>query len=94
MAAACFHVMQNWSLSPDAPSFLNVGTGTDITIGEVAERICGIVGFAGETVYDESKPDGTPKKLLDTRRINEQGWSPRFNLDDGLRNAYEWYLRH
>jgi GDP-L-fucose synthase len=93
MAAACFHVMQKWSPKPDAPSFLNVGTGTDVTIGEVAERIRKIVGFTGETLYDESKPDGTPRKLLDTRRINEQGWAPHFSLDEGLQDAYDWYLK-
>ncbi|WP_167528822.1 GDP-L-fucose synthase [Desulfopila sp. IMCC35008] len=94
MAAACLHVMKNWSPAADAPSFLNVGTGVDATIGEVAEQIRRIVGFTGETVYDASKPDGTPRKLLDTRRINDQGWQPFFSLDAGLKNAYEWYLQH
>lgn len=94
MAGACFHVMTSWAPAAGEPSFLNVGTGVDATIGEVAERIRGIVGFAGETVYDTSKPDGTPRKLLDTRRIKEQGWQPTFSLDAGLRNAYEWYLQH
>jgi GDP-L-fucose synthase len=94
MAAACVFLMETDALTQSSMrpcSFLNIGTGRDITIREVAEMICEIVGFTGETVYDPDKPDGTPRKLLDTRRINSLGWSPEYNLRDGLIHAYQWY---
>ena len=94
MACACFHLMTAQPREPGGPSFLNVGTGVDTTIGEVASRICRIVGFNGETVYDATKPDGTPRKLLDISRITAEGWRPRFSLDEGLANAYAWYLNN
>lgn len=97
MASACFHVMSQDTVSPSssplAPGFLNVGTGKDATVGEVAELIREIIGFEGETIYDSDKPDGTPQKLLDTSRINSQGWYPSFTLRKGLEDAYKWYLR-
>lgn len=96
MASACYHVMTSDAgaspPSPLTPHFLNVGTGKDDTIGEVAEIIREIVGFEGETIYDADKPDGTPQKLLDTSRINSQGWQPSFNLREGLEDAYKWYI--
>lgn len=104
MASACYHLMtlaeeafkprpESSALSPDLfHGFLNVGTGKDITIREVAEIIRDIVGFKGETIYSSDKPDGTPQKLLDTSRINDLGWQPSFTLHNGLQNAYEWYL--
>jgi GDP-L-fucose synthase len=106
MATACLFVMNldqshfsqhsvlkspSSSLST-SPSFLNVGTGKDQTIAETAKMIQEVVGFKGETIYDTSKPDGTPKKLLDITKINELGWQPLFSLRAGLQNAYEWYL--
>lgn len=94
MAAACIHVMkldQRCFIAPD-PSFLNVGTGEDITIRETAEIIADLVGFAGETVFDATRPDGTPRKLLDTGRINSLGWRPRLSFRDGLADAYRAYL--
>ena len=101
MAAACLFVMGLdqavfTNASPAAPlpvpSFLNVGTGTDQTIAETAQAIQKVVGFTGEVIYDSQKPDGTPKKLLDTTRINTLGWSPQLSFHNGLQNAYEWYL--
>ncbi len=83
----------NLSPSSSSPSFYNVGTGKDITIKEVAQVICEIVGFKGETIYDSDKPDGTPQKLLDTTMINNIGWEPAFSLKVGLRDAYNWYLK-
>lgn len=74
-----------------APSFFNIGSGYDCTIGEVAEIIREIVGFAGETRYNSQQPDGTPRKLLDTSRINELGWFPSYGLKEGLKNTYDWY---
>ncbi len=94
MAAACVFLLESGAVSqPSAqsPSFLNIGTGTDVTIREVAEIICEVVGFAGETVYNPDQPDGTPRKLLDTRRINNLGWRPEYGLRDGLNHAYQWY---
>lgn len=73
-------------------SFVNVGTGKDITIAEVACLIQDIVGFEGETEYNSEQPDGTPRKLLDTSLINSFGWSPGFSLMEGLRDAYGSYL--
>lgn len=72
---------------------LNIGTGVDCTIAELAEVIKRITGFDGEIVYDTSKPDGTPQKLLDINRINELGWKHSISLEDGIRKTYESYLR-
>jgi len=93
MAAASIHVM---SLSQshfegEYPSFLNVGTGEDITIEETARIIAELVGFEGETVFNPSQPDGTPRKLMDTSRINTLGWRPAMSFSEGLENAYRWY---
>ena len=74
-----------------APSFFNIGSGHDCSISEVAEIIREIVGFDGETRYNSEQPDGTPRKLLDTSRINELGWFPSYGLKEGLKNTYEWY---
>jgi GDP-L-fucose synthase len=93
MAAACIHVMnldQSHFIN-DKPSFLNVGTGTDITIRETAQLIAKLVGFTGETIYNSDQPDGSPRKLLDTGRINNLGWKPRFSFIEGLEHAYQAY---
>ena len=88
LADAALHLMLHY----DDEAILNVGTGEDITIREVAEMIGSIVGFGGRLVFDESKPDGTPRKLLDVSRINALGWKPRIPLGEGIRSTYEWYL--
>jgi GDP-L-fucose synthase len=95
MAAACIHVMNldQSCFSGDNPSFLNVGTGEDITIRETAECIAELVGFTGETIYNSNQPDGTPRKLLDTTRINSLGWKPRFDFRQGLEDAYLSYKK-
>jgi GDP-L-fucose synthase len=102
MASACLFTMNldqsvftnSSTLTPHpSPSFLNVGIGKDQIIAETASLIQEVVNFKGETTFDSSKPDGTPKKLLDTTRINTLGWHPRFNLREGLQNSYEWYLQ-
>jgi GDP-L-fucose synthase len=72
-------------------SFVNIGTGKDITIRDVAKIICEVVGFTGDTIFNPNQPDGTPQKLLDTQRINNLGWSPEYSLRDGLTHAYQWY---
>jgi GDP-L-fucose synthase len=75
-------------------SHLNVGTGSDVTILEVATTIKEVVGFDGEIVLDDSKPDGTMQKLLDVTRMHELGWRHRIELRTGLEQVYEWYLQH
>ena len=99
LAAACVHVM---ALDPavyraqTAPmrSHLNVGTGTDVTIRELAETIARVTGFRGELVFDPAKPDGTPRKLLDVSRLQALGWEASIGLEEGLRDAYAWYREH
>jgi GDP-L-fucose synthase len=94
MAAACVFLMETDIFAHPLArscSFVNIGTGKDGTIREVAEIIREVVGFTGETVYNTDQPDGTPRKLLDTRRITGLGWSPEYSLRDGLINAYQWY---
>ena len=71
---------------------VNIGTGSDYSISELAEKIAHLVEYAGEICWDTSKPDGAPRKLLDSSRIREFGWSPMMILDDGIRKTYEWYL--
>ncbi len=75
-------------------SLYNVGCGEDLSIGELAELICSVVGYKGELVFDPSMPDGTPRKLLDISRIRELGWQPSISLEDGLRDTYAWYVNH
>jgi GDP-L-fucose synthase len=82
---ACFYIMQNYNET----GFLNIGTGQDLSIKELALLIKDIVGFEGEIVFDTSKPDGTPRKLLDVSRVNSLGWSYTTKLEDGIRLAYE-----
>lgn len=87
--AVCF-LMENY----DSPEIINVGTGQDISIKELAELVRGIVGFEGAIELDPSKPDGTPRKLLDVAKLKALGWQPRVSLPDGIRATYAWYLRH
>ena len=88
LADALIHLMVNYS----EEQTMNVGTGEDVTIRELAEKVCRAVGFKGELAFDTSKPDGTPRKLLDVSRINEFGWKAKIGLDEGLAGAYAWYL--
>jgi GDP-L-fucose synthase len=74
--------------------FVNVGAGRDIPIKELAERIRRIVGFPGEIRFDSSKPDGTPRKLLDSSRMKSLGWEPKISLEEGIKRAYRWYQEH
>ena len=89
LARAAVHLMD----SP-ATGLLNVGYGEDLPIRELAEKIRSAVGYEGEIVWDTSRPNGTPKKLLDSSAIKATGWSPRVSLNDGLRETYEWFLRN
>jgi len=88
LADACFFLLENY----DSPEVVNIGCGEDVTIREVAETVCEAVGFKGELVFDTSKPDGTPRKLLDMSKMFGLGWKPKISLSDGIRHAYEWYL--
>lgn len=90
LADACLFLMRHY----DDDALINVGCGADLEIRELAELIRGIVGFEGRIEYDTSKPDGTPRKLLDISRIRALGWSARIPLDEGIRNTYAWFLRH
>jgi GDP-L-fucose synthase len=90
LAAACLHLLDHY----DDPRHINVGTGEDITIGELAELVAATVGYDGEVVWDIEKPDGTPRKLLDVSRIRALGWKPKIQLQDGIRATYDWYLEH
>ncbi len=76
------------------PGPINVGFGQDLSIRELAELVASIVGFEGTIEWDESKPNGTPRKILDSRRIRELGWSPTVQLRDGIGRTYEWFLAH
>jgi GDP-L-fucose synthase len=89
-ADALVHLMKNYS---DA-SHINVGSGTDLTILELAQTIAHIAGFEGEIVRDTSKPDGTPRKLMSAERLKAIGWESRISLRDGLRDTYEWFVAH
>jgi GDP-L-fucose synthase len=73
---------------------INVGVGEDVSIKELAKLIQGVVGFQGTIDWDSSKPDGTPRKLLDVSRISALGWKAQISLEDGLRSTYEWYKGH
>ncbi|MCL4078694.1 GDP-L-fucose synthase [Coriobacteriia bacterium Es71-Z0120] len=88
LADACLFLMQNY----DDEEIVNVGVGEDVSIAELAALIARIVGYEGEIVYDTSKPDGTPRKLLDVSRLSALGWRARIGLEEGIASTYEWYL--
>lgn len=87
LADACLFLLENY----DDPLHINVGTGTDVSIKELAETIAELVGFSGETDWDVSKPDGTPQKLLDVTRLTNLGWKPSLSLREGLRSTIDWF---
>jgi GDP-L-fucose synthase len=87
MAEACLHLMENY----DGSAQVNVGTGKDATIKEIATAVAEVVGFDGESDWDTTKPDGMDQKLLDVSMINELGWTSRIDLADGLRSTVDWY---
>ena len=97
LAAASIYVMdlaaENYAAETEGMlSHINVGTGKDCTIRELAETIAEITGFKGKLVFDRTKPDGTPRKLLDTSRLTALGWSPQIDLREGLQLAYDWFV--
>lgn len=88
LASACIFLMHHY----EENQFVNIGTGKDITIRELAELVRQAVGFEGEVRWDTDKPDGTPRKLLDVSRLTALGWTPGITLKDGIRQTYEWFL--
>ncbi len=90
LAAACLYLMENYS----EPELVNVGTGTDVTIKELAETVKEVVGFEGELIWDTSKPDGTPRKLMDVSKLHAAGWQHTIELADGIALAYQDFLEN
>jgi GDP-L-fucose synthase len=88
LAGACRFLLESY----DSPEIVNIGYGEDVTIRELAETICEIVDFQGKLIFDSSKPDGTPRKLMDSTKLLEMGWKPGIPLRTGIRQTYDWYL--
>jgi GDP-L-fucose synthase len=88
LASACLHLLEHY----DDPGPINVGVGEDVPIADLASLVARTVGFAGEIVYDTSRPDGTPRKLLDVSRLMALGWKPTIGLAEGLASTYRWFL--
>ncbi|HEY2614340.1 MAG TPA: GDP-L-fucose synthase [Chthoniobacterales bacterium] len=90
LATACIFLLENY----ESPEIINVGSGEDISIRELAELICDVVGFQGELAWDSSKPDGTPRKLLDVSKIHGLGWRHTIPLREGIARTYQWFLQN
>jgi len=89
-ASACLFLLEKY----DLPEIINVGCGEDISIRELAELVCDVVGFDGELSWDKTKPDGTPRKLLDVSKLRGLGWTPTVPLRDGIAQTYNWFLKN
>ena len=90
LAEACLFLLKNYN----SPEIVNIGCGEDVSILELAELVCRVVGFEGGLAFDTSKPDGTPRKLMNIDRIKALGWTPRIGLEEGIRSAYDWFLKN
>jgi len=90
LADACVHLMRNYS----GGDIVNVGVGEDLSILELARKVASVVGYRGQIQTDPSKPDGTPRKLLDVSRLHQLGWRARIDLDAGLASTYDWFLKN
>jgi GDP-L-fucose synthase len=90
MADACLHLLEHY----DGPGHVNVGSGIDNTIREIAATVASVIGFTGETDWDSSKPDGTPQKLLDVSKLQQAGWTSKIGLQEGLQRTVAWYRNH
>lgn len=90
LADACLFLMSNYNSS----EIINIGTGKDLSIAELAYLIKDIVGYDGNIIFDTSKPDGTPRKLLDVSKLFNMGWKPKISLEEGIRSTYSWYQEH
>lgn len=87
LARALVHIAEHWR----GENILNIGSGEEISIARLAELVAGVTGYRGRIVFDATKPDGTPRKFLDSSRILETGWKPKISLENGLRETYDWY---
>ena len=90
LAEACLYLMQNYN----EPELVNIGTGTDVTIKELAETICETIGYEGTLKWDSSRPDGTPRKLMDVGKLNALGWKHKIDLKEGIKMVYEDFKNH
>ena len=90
LASACLFLLEKY----DSSEIINVGCGEDLSIRELAELICDVVGFDGEFAWDTTKPDGTPRKLLDITKLRNLGWQPAIPLRDGIAQTYDWFLKN
>jgi len=90
LASACLFLLEKY----DSPEIINVGCGEDISIRELAALICDVVGFDGQLAWDTTKPDGTPRKLLDVTRLRDLGWQATISLRDGIAQTYDWFLKN
>ena len=99
MASAAIRVLfctkeEMSSVAQPMRSHVNVGSGAEISIADLAKLVADVVGYTGEIAFDRSKPDGTPRKLLETTRIKKLGWSPSVELESGLCETYKWFLQY
>jgi GDP-L-fucose synthase len=90
LADAVLYLLQSY----DAEPIVNIGWGEDITIRQLAELVLSVIGYSGRLEFDSSKPDGTPRKLLDVTRLTNLGWKPRISLDAGIAQTYAWFKEH
>jgi len=90
LASACLFLLEHY----DSPEIINIGCGEDVSIRELAELICDVVGFEGDLAWDTTKPDGTPRKLLDITKLRNLGWQPTISLREGIAQTYDWFLKN
>lgn len=90
MADACLYLMQNY----EENEFVNIGSGKEISIRKLAETLKLVIGYNGELLFDTTKPDGTPRRVLDNTRIYKTGWRPQVDMEEGLQREYEYYLKY
>ena len=90
LAKACLFLLDHY----DQPDLINIGCGEDVTIRELAETVCDVLGFQGTLEFDASKPDGTPRKLLDIQKIKSLGWTPKIPLREGIADPYRWFVEN
>ncbi|MFA6490636.1 MAG: GDP-L-fucose synthase, partial [Candidatus Magasanikbacteria bacterium] len=94
LAEACLFLLENFSARNQKVPFVNIGTGEDVSIKELVEKLSKVIGYEGKIMWDHSKPDGMPRKLLEVSKLSKLGWKYKTNLDDGLSLIYQWYLEN